>query len=81
MYAHVGHKILAWAFRILAVVSWGYAVFAIAVGQVRITSRLADVTLDFAKTPWLFVGAVSFYVGTGFLCLWLARPWRSNKRK
>ncbi len=67
------HIAVSWAARVVGAGYWGYALYAVYLGRVRVGSRSTDVVIELAVSPGPFVSAVLLYVGGGILCFWIAK--------
>lgn len=70
---HLFDITVSWILRGVAIAFWGYALYSVFLGQVRVASRSTNVTIEFASTPLLFVLVVCFDIAAGAFFLWMAK--------
>ncbi len=63
---------IAWIFRIAAISIWGYAVWSVFAGEIRMVSRFTDAVISLERTPLPFLAAVGIFVFGGAMFLWIA---------
>lgn len=70
---HLIGAIVSWVLRAVAIAFWGYALYAVFLGKVRIASRSTDMSIEFASAPLPFIVVVCFDVAAGAFFMWIAK--------